>query len=144
MSDDKRKRQSFVRWQGRSITQLGFVNNLLIGLSAGTLAFLTQLAFKDQTALVCCDAWLMTVSAVSAFLSLVVGCVLAWNRLCSFRDTAQIARQRETKERTNIDELRESTNKRDKYTWQLLKIQAVVFAIGELHLLVVAVRAFFS
>ena len=143
MSDDD-KRQSFVRWQGRSITQLGFVNNLLIGLSAGTLAFLTQMAFKDQTALVCCDAWLMAISAVSAFLSLAIGCVLAWNRLCSFRDTAQIARQRETKKKTNIDKLRTSTKERDKCTWLLLKIQAIVFAVGEFSLLVVAVRAFLS
>ena len=142
MSDDKR--QSFVRWQGRSITQLGFVNNLLIGLSAGTLAFLTQIAFKDQTALICFDTCLMGLSTVSVFLSLAVGCVLAWNRLGSFRDTAQIARQRETDKRTNIDELRKSTRKRDKCTWWLLGIQTVFFAIGELLLMVVTVRAFFS
>jgi hypothetical protein len=142
MSDDQR--QSFARWQGRSITQLGFVNNLLIGLSAGTLTFLTHVAFKDQTELTCFDTWLMVLSAVSAFLSLAVGCVVAWNRLSSFRDTAQIARQREAGERTNIDELRESTKKRDKWTWRLLKIQTVVFAFGEVLLLVVAVRAFFS
>jgi hypothetical protein len=44
------RNDSFVRWQGRTIEQLGFVNNLLIGLAAGILAFQMDkgLSFNPQ------------------------------------------------------------------------------------------------
>ena len=46
MSNDEQ--QSFIRWQSMRIEQLSFVNNLLIGLATGMLAFQTQLAFDDK------------------------------------------------------------------------------------------------
>lgn len=39
--------QSFIRWQKFRIEQLGYVNNLLIFLATGMLAFQVQLAVKE-------------------------------------------------------------------------------------------------
>ena len=137
MSNDEQ--QSFIRWQSIRIEQLSFVNNLLIGLATGMLAFQTQLAFDDKVSLTVIDKWLVILSIVLAFSSLAVGCYLAWNRLHSFRTTAQIARKRETGKRESIEELRALVKRLDGRTWQLLTVQIALFTLGGLPLLVVSV-----
>jgi len=37
------KNESYIRWQNIRITQLGFANNIIIGLSVGSLAYLMNL-----------------------------------------------------------------------------------------------------
>ena len=126
------KNASFIRWQGRTIEQLGFVNNLLIGLATGLLIFEGKLSFDKKEILTCVDKWLIVLSVLSIFISLSIGCYVAWNRLRSFRHTTQIARQRETGKRINIDELRALVRKLDNRTWPLLTTQTILFAIGAL------------
>jgi len=130
---------SFVRWQGRTIEQLGFVNNLLIGLATGMLAFQTKLAFDDKVSFTTVERWLAIPSIILVFFSLAFGCYVAWNRLRSFRATMQTARKRETGQRQSIEELRALSAALDKRTWKLLPVQTALFALGGLLLLVSSV-----
>ena len=128
----QRSNESFIRWQGRTIEQLGFVNNLFIGLATALLIFEAKLPFEEKVTLSCTEKWLAFLSVLSVFLSLAFGCYVAWNRLRSFRNTTHIARQRETGNRTNIEELRALVKRLDSRTWPLLTIQTVLFSIGAL------------
>lgn len=130
------KKESFVRWQERSIEQLGFVNNLIMGLSTGLFAFQLKIIFDASLPATDNNRWIFELSIVFIFLSLLVGIFVAWNRLRSFRATAQIARSRETNQRESIDENREKTKKLDNLTWFLLSTQSLFFAFGVLALFV--------
>lgn len=125
-------KESFIRWQGRTIEQLGFVNNLLIGLATALLIFGAKLPFDEKLKLSCSEKWLIIASLLSVFLSISSGVYVAWNRLRSFRFTTRVARQRETGKRTNISELRQLVSKFDKRTWPMLTIQTILFVLGAL------------
>jgi hypothetical protein len=131
------RNESFVRWQGRSIEQLGFVNNLLIGLATGLLAFETQLAFDDKASLIAAEKYIAIASIILVFLSLAFGCFVSLNRLRSFHFTAKIARKREIGKREGIEKLRADVQDLDKDTWKFLKYQTISFALGGLLLLAV-------
>jgi hypothetical protein len=130
---------SFIRWQGKTNEQLGYVNNLFTGLATGLLAFQTNLAFNDKADLTMPERVLIIISLTSLGVSLAFGCHVALNRLEAFRSTAQIARKREKEEREGIEELRESTNARDKETWKYLEKQIITFAMGGALLLVASI-----
>ena len=139
MSNDEK--QSFIRWQGRTIEQLGFVNNLLIFLATGMLAFQSQLAIREIS-LTILDKYTIILSTLFIFISLILGCYLALNRLRSFRLTARVARKRETKKREGIEYLRKKVKTLDKRTWWLLHMQNVSFGLGALLLVIFAIIHF--
>lgn len=122
--------ESFVRWQDRLIGQLGFVNNLIIGIDAAFLAYFFQLDFQGIGLGSPLRKGIMISLVTILFISLLIGLLLAWNRLGSFRYTARIARKRETGNREGIDELRQITEKKDDKTWDLLKLQIASFSLG--------------
>jgi hypothetical protein len=160
-------KESFIRWQGRSIQQMGFFNNLLLGLATGLLAFQTQLAFNQKVSLVPCEIVVLVTSILVLFASILVGGSLAWNRLNDFRITAQIARkhekvarQRKNEEQDNIGEVRrksEHLGERDdieklrrkserlgERTWNLIQWQATLFVVGGLLLLIATIGRYIS
>jgi len=144
MSD--KEKQSFIRWQGRTIEQLGFVSNLLIFLATGMLAFQVQLAIREIS-LTILDKCTIIISTLLIFISIMFGCYLAWNRLLSFRLTAQVARKRETGKRETgkregIEDLRNKVETLDKRTWWLLPTQIVSFGLGALPLVIFAIIHF--
>ena len=125
---------SFIRWQDKSIEQLGFINNLLITLASGFLILETQYFIGEKTVQPIAII-LIAFSAVFVFASLIVGGILAINRLLSFRYTAQVARKRETRQRDGIKDLRDWTNELDTRTWKLLWWQVGLFSLASLFLL---------
>lgn len=129
---------SFLRWQEKRSQQLGFVNQLLIGLATGMLAFQVQLAFggKSFTAV---EKRLLIPSIFAEFLSLGLGCQIAWNRLQAFRITAQIARERTKQEAIEVEQMRETVKRRDQLTWCLLRVQLLMFGSGACLILAAAV-----
>lgn len=141
MSDNDER--SFIRWQKFRIEQLGYVNNLLIFLATGMLALQVQLAAKELCFTIL-DKRIIAFSTLLLFLSLMVGCYLAWNRLRAFRITAQIARKRETEKRDGIDikNLRAKVKPMDKITYQLLAAQALSFLLGALLLVIFTIIQF--
>lgn len=134
------EKKSFVRWQDRTIKQLSFVNNLIIGLATGVLAFQTNLVFNFKATLGESDKWLLLISLLIVLFSLFFGFYTAYNRLRSFHLTSQIARKRENKKREGIKEMRDLVKKLDMGTWQLIQVQIVLFALGVLLLLLVSVN----
>ena len=118
----------FVRWQGRTITQLGFVNNTVLALTTASLGFA---ASSDVDGVPQCLLWL---GMVLLGASVVFALRCAWNRLCDFRETARLARGRmRIAEET---ELRRKTRERGDCTWRLLKGQLLTFGIGALFVVV--------
>ncbi len=138
------KNESFVRWQGRTVDQLSFVNNLFVGLSTGMLIFLIQFAFSHNGRFVNIEKWLNVCSIVLIFFSLFTGGLLAINRLYSFRLTSEIARNRESNGREGIEEKRSLAKKRDRRTWILLWTQIISFILGGLLLLIISVMRYLS
>ncbi len=136
----KGSRESFVRWQGRTLQQFGFVNNLLIGLASGFMAFYTQLAFAQHDFTVV-ELSIVVVAIVGNGISLLSGCYLAWNRLRSFRVTTQVAYDRESVDRdtAEITRLRSTYQTLDRRSWVFLRVQAGFFALGGLGLMVFVV-----
>jgi hypothetical protein len=131
--------RAFIRWQGRTIEQLGFVNNLLIGLSTGLLAFHAQLAFNSDVPLSPTENTALALSSAFIFASVILGCFVAWNRLSSFRGTTRIVRTRQAGQRGDIEELRERVSRADNRTWRLLSLQILSFAVGALVLFLITV-----
>jgi hypothetical protein len=121
----------FVRWQGRTIEHLGFFNNLLITLTFAQLAFQAHLILEPlaQSNTILNHQCLFQLSLISAWLSLVFGLWLAFNRLYDFRYTAKIARLSEKNEVVD-PKLREATAKLGKKTWGLLWLQCLTFFFG--------------
>ena len=118
----------FVRWQGRTITQLGFVNNTVLVLTTASLGFAVD---RDVGGASQCFLWLgILLLGTSVFLAL----RCAWNRLCDFRETAQLAKG----EMRLVEEaeLRRKTKERGECTWRLLKGQLLSFGIGALFVVV--------
>jgi hypothetical protein len=110
---------------------------LLIGLAAGILAFQMDkgLSFNPQ------DKAIVVVSVLFIVLSIGIGCWLAWNRLISFRLTAQIARRRETAREEGIEDLRGRTGVLSKRTWRLISCQIIFFGLGVLLIGIVIIKA---
>lgn len=138
------KNEAFIRWQARTIEQMGFLNNLLIFLSTGMLALQIQVIIRG-TPLSLVKRCFLLFSTLFIFSSIIVGSYLAWNRLNSFRITAKIARQKNSKykNKDDIAFLREKVKKIDTRTWNLIKGQIISFSIGSFLLLVFAILFFF-
>lgn len=135
------EKQSFIRWQGRSIEQLGFVNYLLIFIATGILAFQVQLAVGDESFTIL-NRSIIILSMLLICLSLMLGCLLARNRLCAFWKTAQVARKRETGKREGIENLRDKARTLDNRTWWLLRVQTISFVLGAAFLVIFVIVHF--
>ena len=120
---------SFVGWQEKRIEHFGFVNNLFIALASGFLILEAQ-SFLGEAVFQVTEALFIGGTTVLMFASLMVGCALAINRLLSFRNTAKIARKRETKQRDGIENLRTLTDAIDERSWNMLWWQTGLFILG--------------
>lgn len=124
------KQDKYIRWQAIRINQLGFINNLAIGLSLGLLAYNFNFILPDDIELNCLQKVLFWISTVLTVVSVFIGLILSINRLEDFRLTAQIARREEKKETENIEIDRAKSEKLGKKTWCLFTWQIVTFLIG--------------
>jgi len=125
--------KSFIRWQGVTITQMGFVMNLVLTLSVGSLGFGLSLV-KDQ---VIAGWWgrCLPSGCLCLLLSIALGIWGAVNRLVDFRITTRIARVRQKMEsrgrsQTPLSRARKKSARLGKRTWSLLCWQLSTFFIG--------------
>lgn len=139
-NDDKDlsvKKESFVRWQGRTIEELGKAINLILSLCLATIGFvIAKLLDKDLEFQNCSSKTVVIIGTIIILSSTTILLILIYNRLLSFRSTAQIARKREKNDRTNINELRQQVNRKDKYTWSLFGLSVSSFLLGELFIII--------
>jgi hypothetical protein len=130
-------KESFVRWQGIAITQLGYAANLILGFATASLGFsLTLLKDKDFVPQGR-GKWLFSLSLGALLLSIVFGIWCVINRLRDFRETTQIARDREQLSDAELQQRRDDVDKLGKCTWLLFWIQLASFAAGLIALVVV-------
>jgi len=114
----------YIRWQEIRIQQLGYVNNLVLGLAVGVLAFETSLV-EGNAARFYTAPWLASLSLGLATASVAFGLVAGVTRLLDFRLTAQLHRTED--EETKV-RLRCRADKFGNWTWKLLWLQLSTFA----------------
>jgi hypothetical protein len=133
----KTPNESFVRWQGIAITQLGYAVNLILGFATASLGFaLTLLKDKDFNPQQCERIFF---DSALALLSLSIGfgiwCVI--NRLRDFRKTKDIANEREELSEIELEQRRDEVKKLGTFTWRLFWSQLASFGIGLFALVLV-------
>lgn len=124
------KNDKYIRWQAIRIKQLGFINNLVLGLSVGLLAYNFKFILPDEVRLNSIQKILFWISSFLTVISVFIALILSINRLEDFRLTAQIARKEEKKKTDNIEIERAQSNKLGKKTWCLFTWQIATFLIG--------------
>src|SRR5437660_9606206 len=81
--------EPYVHWAGVRIAQLGYVNNLILGLAVGMVAFETSLIVGHTDRLHVDPWWIVHVAFGLAMLSVALGLATALCRLHDFRQTAE-------------------------------------------------------
>jgi hypothetical protein len=131
------KNESFIRWQARSIEQLGNGISLLIGIAIASLGFvISQVAKEEFHFKTCLAKLLLSVGSGLLLLCIILLLILSYKRILGFKITARIARKRETGKRTGIDTDRKIAKQIDATTWALFAISIWVFAFGEVMVIV--------
>lgn len=126
MSDNK----SFIKWQDIRIKQLGFANNLIIGLALGVMGFAIKFIQAENFEANSIQKMLIWIGGIAILISILLGLILIINRLEDFKLTAQIARKRESNNRQGIENDREKSKKLGKKTWNYFVWQVSTFFVG--------------
>jgi hypothetical protein len=138
-SEIKKVRKSSIRWQARTIEQLGYALNLILSFSVAAIGFEISLILNKEFERAGWQNWLFIMSMFSLLLSLAVGLLCVVNRLWDFRATTETARKREDgKSDLDLQPLRKLTRALGKRTWSLFWWQIAAFGFGVL-LMVLAI-----
>lgn len=140
----KKNRESSIRWQGRTIAQLGYALNLVLGLTVAALGFEVSLILNKDFHHVGWQNCILSISLLALVLSVAVGLWCVLNRLRDFRATAETAKKRENgASDIELQPLRTLTRMLGKRTWVLFQWQLWTFGLGIL-LFVLAVAGSFA
>jgi hypothetical protein len=128
---------SFLRWQRNTQAQLGYTIGLILSLTTASLGFAIVLLRRLLNPLECVASVFVALSIVVLVVSGAIAIVCTINRLCDFRQTTAIARDREKWVRANepdidgrLHDRRMETNTLGKRTWNLFWWQIGTFAFG--------------
>ena len=129
-------KESFVRWQGKSMDYLSYGINLILGFSIAGVGYGASL-LRDTSFIP--TGWakaLFGISLVFLILASTVGVACILNRLKDFRDTAAIARKKSKNEYDDeLEELRELVGIIGKRTRCFFNWQVGLFGFGVLFLI---------
>jgi len=132
-------RESYIRWQGRTIEQFGYALNLILGLSVAVLGFESSLLLDETFKWSGWQNCIFILSMLSVLLSVALGLACVVNRLSDFRATTKTAYKREDgASELELQPLRAFNRTLGERTWLLFWWQIVAFGVGVL-LLVLAV-----
>ena len=131
MENTHQENESFIRWQGRSIEELGKAINLLLTLSLATIGFVVAKLLEDFYFLSCFTKYLIIIGSFVLLITTILLLILIRNRLVSIRKTAQIARKREKGLTDNLQKMRDVVRSLDKSTWTLFNSSVLCFIIGQ-------------
>lgn len=134
----------YIRWQDKRIDQLGFINNLFIGLTSILLFWLFEAGLEGKIRLPLGSFRIIIIGSVVILLSLFSGLWLAYNRLTDFRQTTELIRlendksfykeskrQDEVEKRSiEIEQKKKGIDKLEHHTWCLVYAQGGLFFIG--------------
>lgn len=130
---------SYVRWQLISINQLGYAIGLILSFATASLGFVLSLVKDQNYSPGCWGKVLMLISVTFLIVSVGLGLWGVVNRLCDFRQTRSVARDREDWQKDGVSQVdidnrlrsrRERTRKLGKRTWLLFWWQIGTFAVG--------------
>lgn len=121
---------SFIRWQSVTREHFTFTSNVVLGLATGLLAFISE-RLLTGVPLQCHILLLAGMAALSLVLSIGIALWCSINRLKDFRATAQIARHRYRNEVVPQED-RLETKVLGERSWQLFKLQLILFGLGTL------------
>lgn len=142
---------SFVRWQGITLTQLGYAVNLILAFATASLGFSLSLITEENYTPGCWGKGFMALSLFMLLVSFSLGLWCVINRLLSFRHTKNAARTREKRDEMKKnsscqvaciakleDQLKvERTRYKtlDKTTWVLFWFEIAAFGLGIIFLI---------
>jgi hypothetical protein len=126
---------SFIRWQAIAIEQLGYAVGLILGFAGASLGFGLSLLRDPCYAPGCWGKAFMLACLSSFVVSLGLGIWCVVNRLCDFRKTRCIARDRENGEEISAVR-RDETKKLGERSWLLFRWQIGSFSAGLIFLIV--------
>lgn len=123
---EEKTKETYRYWQDKRINQLGVTNNLILTFCLGVLYFVLDLneTLELET---CLNKSMLVLSLVSLFASILFAILLTLNRLKDYRQTAQIVKNRDNKDVSN---LRDENKRVGEKTWNLLKCQLWTFFAG--------------
>ncbi|MEK7144586.1 MAG: hypothetical protein AAB794_01870 [Patescibacteria group bacterium] len=124
---------SFVRWQQLSISEMGKMISLFLGIAFATIGFVvSQLISADFIFRNYWDKFLFSFGSVVLLAHIVVSLILTLNRLKDFKQTAKIARAIQKEESiSTIDNLRDELEVVGGNTWCLFRSSLWLFGIAE-------------
>jgi hypothetical protein len=126
--------ERYVRWEKIRIEQLGYVNYILLILSSGIFAFLIDIKINNEIQYI--NQLYLIHSIIFIVISLIIGVLLAFNRLLSFKWTAKKIRKEQNKEFAHMHFYKIAYELADRVTWILLSLQIIFFLIGVYILLI--------
>ena len=130
-NSNNKKSGSFIRWQGRSIEELGKAINLLLTLSLAMIGFTIAKLLGEFIFLSCSAKTLILLGNSILLVTVFLILLLIRNRINSIRKTAQIARKREKNSTDGIEVLRQTVRSLDKTTWTLFNCSVILFLVGQ-------------
>ncbi len=130
-------KESYIRWQNIRITQFGFANNLIIGLSIAQVGYIVNFIQSDNLVLNCFQKILFWFGGGLSLVSIALGIFVVFNRLEDFRLTAKIAKNRESDIIESLETDRKKSMKLGKKSWNTFIWQTSTFIIGFLLLLII-------
>jgi hypothetical protein len=131
------QRDSFSRWQARTIEQFGYALNLILTLSVAALGYELALLLNMNLGRLEWKKYLLVLSTLSLTLSVAAGLWCVINRLRDFRATAQTARRRQDgASEAELQPLRSLTRSLGQRTWLLFWWQISAFGAGILLLVI--------
>jgi hypothetical protein len=138
--DTKGYTERYIRWQEIRLRQVSYINNLLIVLASGSLLWQAQsiltitITFQSRP--------LYLISAALFFISIFIGCWVAWTRLGDFTLTADRLRwlmeepySRASRDTKNLrNGMKFEANKLGESTRKLLPVQFYTYVLGFLFI----------
>lgn len=136
-------KNSFVRWQSTTITQLTYSVNLILGLSVAALGFQVTLLLNKDFQPMGCQKCSFGFSILMLLLAIGLGILCVINRLRDFRATTEAARLQEAeKPEEEIQPYRDLYEKLGKRTWSLFWWQIGTFGAGIIFTIIALWAAF--
>ena len=124
------KKSTYGKWENHRISQLSFINNLVIGLSVALIGYVFDFIKPLNIIFNYVQKFFFWIGVLLIIASIIIGFLVAINRLEDFRLTAKIARNREKNNRENIQADRNEAKIIGKKTWNRFVWQIVTFAIS--------------
>jgi hypothetical protein len=140
---ESRLNERFVRWQDNLRQSLSSHITLIVGWSAGGLAFCGVLLNSDHAQFDRITTLVFMATGALFILCLLLSLFISWNRLQDTRATLKILKARKEKgSDETIKELQKATDELEKNTWPAVKFQLVLFVFASVFFVVTILLAF--